>query len=338
MTRILLTGMGAGAAATLLFASVASGVGLSLILFSLAPLPIMIATLGSGPWAGLVAAVSAAAMLGGAFGASFFPAFLTSIGGPAWCLAYLALLGRPAANGGSGQPEWYPPGRLVLWAAVLGAGVTAAALATMGDEATIRRSLKHLLEAALCPVPDGLLPDSQVPDSPVPPGVSAAPPPISCPGDMAATIDRMARMLPSGSAVIAALTQTGNLWLAGVVMRRLGRLPRPWPDLTTLSLPPLAVVPYGASLAGALLPGLPGLIAGLFEATLTMAFTMVGLAVVHAVTRGVKGRTAILWGVYSAVFFLLWPVMTIIGVVETLFGLRERFSGRDPPLPKVKDR
>src|SRR5215469_8989322 len=150
MTQVILIGVGAGATAALLFGSVASGNGFSLILFSLASLPIMIAALGWSHWAGLTAAVAAAAMLGGAFGILFFATFLTSIGAPAWWLGYLALLGRPVANNGAAQMEWYPPGRLVLWAAVLGAAVTASALAALGtDEATIRQELRGALDQIL---------------------------------------------------------------------------------------------------------------------------------------------------------------------------------------------
>src|SRR5215470_11997408 len=120
MIQVVLIGVGAGAAAALLYASVTSGVGFSVILFCLAPLPIMIAALGWSHWAGLVAAVTAATMLSGAFGTVLFGAFLTSIGAPAWWLGYLALLGRPITNGGATHIEWYPTGRLALWAALLG--------------------------------------------------------------------------------------------------------------------------------------------------------------------------------------------------------------------------
>jgi len=95
MMQILLIGLGAGATAALLFASVTSGAILSVFLFYLAPLPIMIAALGWSHWAGLMGAVVAAVLLGGAFGLFFFATFLATIGGPAWWLAYLALLGRP---------------------------------------------------------------------------------------------------------------------------------------------------------------------------------------------------------------------------------------------------
>ena len=46
MTQIVLIGLGAGATAALLFASVASGALVSILLFYLAPLPILIAAMG----------------------------------------------------------------------------------------------------------------------------------------------------------------------------------------------------------------------------------------------------------------------------------------------------
>ncbi|HMA74075.1 MAG TPA: DUF2232 domain-containing protein [Xanthobacteraceae bacterium] len=321
MTQVVLIGIGAGATAALLFASV-TGAGLSVILFYLAPLPIMIVALGWSHWAALVAAVVAAAMLGGTFGIFFFGTFLTSIGVPAWWLGYLALLGRPIAKGGAARMEWYPPGRLVLWAAMLGAAVIVSALATFGDDqATIRNGLKGALEQVLRLQTD-----------------VAADTPLRFPGirDTDGVIDMLAAVLPPAAAVIAATTQTGNLWLAGRVVKLSGRLRRPWPDLTALSFPPLAAASFGALLVGSFLPGLAGLVASLCTATLTVAFAMVGFAVLHTITRHIRGRAAVLSGIYGTVILLIWLVwpvviMALIGVAETLFGLRARISRRGPP-------
>ena len=118
MMQFGLIGIGAGAAAALLFASVTSGAWLSIPLFYLAPLPIMIAGLGWSHWAALTGALTGALALGIAFGPVFFFTFLAGAGLPAWWLAYLAMLARPLGNG-TATLEWYPPGRLVVWAAVL---------------------------------------------------------------------------------------------------------------------------------------------------------------------------------------------------------------------------
>jgi hypothetical protein len=324
MTQVVLIGVGAGAAAALLFASVTSGVGFSVFLFHLAPLPIMIAAIGWNHWAGLVAAVVAAVTLGGIFGMLFLGTFLTSVGAPAWWLGYLALLGRPIANGGATHIEWYPPGRLVLWVAVLGAAAVLAALATFGsDEVTIRNGLKGAIEQVL------RLQTGTPADKPLHfPGIE----------DTDHLVDMLVVVLPPAAAAIAAIAQTGNLWLAGQVVKLSGRLRRPWPDLTALTFPPLAAAFFGALLAGSFLPGLVGLIASLFAATLTVAFATVGFAVLHTITRGMQGRAAMLSGAYGVIALLIWPivVMTLFGVAETLFGLRPRLSKRGPPVaPKT---
>src|SRR6202162_1666522 len=119
MMQFGLIGIGAGAAAALLFASVTSGAWLSIPLFYLAPLPIMIAGLGWSHWTALTAALVGALALGIAFGPVFIFTFLAGAGLPAWWLTYLAMLARPVGNGGATTLEWYPPGRLVAWAAIL---------------------------------------------------------------------------------------------------------------------------------------------------------------------------------------------------------------------------
>ena len=147
MMQLGLIGIGAGAAAALLFASVTSGSWLSIILFYLAPLPIMIAGIGWSHWAALIAALTAALALGLVFGTVFFFAFLAGAGIPAWWLGYFAMLARPAAagaNGGSSAAlEWYPPGRLVVWAAVLAALIVLVAIPNFGTDAESFRAGLH---------------------------------------------------------------------------------------------------------------------------------------------------------------------------------------------------
>jgi Predicted membrane protein (DUF2232) len=319
MTQIVLIGLGAGAAAALLFASVASGVVLSVFLFYLAPLPILIAALGWSHWAGLLAAVVAAICLGLAFGMFFFAAFLSGIGAPAWWLGYLALLGRPAMNGGGSQLEWYPPGRLVLWAAILGAVVVTAGLAGFGgDEQAIHGSLKGALDRMLR-LQAGLAADE----------------PLRFPGvqDADRLLYLFAAALPPVAATVAAIVQTGNLWLAARIVKLSGRLKRTWPDLSAMSFPPYAALLVVIAIAATFLPDLAGLIASLFAATLTLAFAVLGFAVVHAMTRGINGRPAILAGAYGVVAIMGWPVLIValIGLAETLFHLRARAGTRGPP-------
>src|SRR5262249_30668608 len=151
MVQIVLMGLGAAAAAALLFASVASGSVLALPLFYLAPLPILIVGLGWSHWAALIAAAAAAVVLA-VEGALVSLAFLIGIALPGWSLSYLALLARPLPEG----PEWYPVGRLVLWAALISASVVGAALLGMGADAEGLRAMLHeVIEALIAGVARG---------------------------------------------------------------------------------------------------------------------------------------------------------------------------------------
>src|SRR5262249_20332818 len=68
----------------------------------------------------------------------------------AWWLGYLALLARAATNGGGGALEWYPTGRLVLWAAVIGTAIVAPAVPNFGtDQQRLQAALRQTYERTL---------------------------------------------------------------------------------------------------------------------------------------------------------------------------------------------
>jgi len=326
LLQTVLVGLGAGAAAALLFASVTSGVLLSIFLFYLASLPIMIAAQGWSHWAGLVAALTAAACVGTALGFSLSLVFLTGVAAPAWWLGYLCLLGRPVPNGGGDHLEWYPPGRLVLWTAILGALIVTVALASFGgDEQTIRASLRTALDRTF---------RLQF-------GLGAEGPP-RLPGleDPERLIELFAIALPPITAVIATITLAFNLWLAGHIVKLSGRLKRPWPDLSTMSFPPVVAALLPIAGAGALIPDVAGMISILFAATLTIAFTILGFAVLHAVTRGIADtttRVVLLIAAYALIVIFGavygWPalIVPLVGLFETLFHWRDRVARRGPP-------
>src|SRR5437763_1416875 len=107
MIAIVLIGLAAGCASALMFASIISGALISLLLFYLAPLPLMVAALGWGPLAATVGGIGAASGLTAIFGLPYCIAFVLMVALPAWWLGHLVLLGRPtpadvsSANGAS---------------------------------------------------------------------------------------------------------------------------------------------------------------------------------------------------------------------------------------------
>jgi hypothetical protein len=298
MMQILLVGLGAGAAAALLFASVVSGSIAAIFLFYLAPLPILIAALGWSHVAGLIAAASATAAIV-AFSGMFFLA-VPVIAFGAWWLGYLALLARPATNGG-GALEWYPVGRLVLWAAVIGTLIVAAAVPNFGTD-------QQSLQAGLRKTYERILRDQSL-------------------------IDLLVVAVPPAAAVFSTIVNVFNLWLAARVVKISGRLKRPWPDLAALTLPASTAGFLAAAVAGSFLPDLFGVLAGAFAASLLMAFAMLGCAVLHAITRGMSSRALMLAAVYAAAVVLGWPVlaMSILGLAEAAFNIRGRVARRRGP-------
>jgi hypothetical protein len=298
---LVLVGLGAGAAAALLFASVASGSIAAVILFYLAPLPIAIAALGWGHVSGLIAAAVATTVIAVLSGIFFIAVPVIAFG--AWWLGYLALLARPASNGGGGGTlEWYPLGRLVLWAALLGTLVVAAAVPNFGTD-------QESLQAALRKTYERILRDQ-------------------------ALIDILVVAVPPAAAVFSTITNLFNLWLAARIVRISGRLARPWPDLAALSLPPLSAGLLAAAIAGSFLPDLVGVLFGALAASLLMAFAVLGFAVLHAITRGMGSRAIVLAGVYGLTIVFGWPVlaMSLLGLAEIVLNIRGRVARkRGPP-------
>ena len=139
MIAILVIALAAGSASALMFASIVSGALISLVLFYLAPLPLMVAALGWGPLAATIGGITAASGLGLIFGLSYCIAFAITVALPAWWLGHLSLLGRPVPNAASGNGaapaapalEWYPVGRILLWIAGFAILTTIAALLTL---------------------------------------------------------------------------------------------------------------------------------------------------------------------------------------------------------------
>lgn len=308
MRQVILIGIAAGAASALLFISFLVGPVLAKPLFYIAtPLPILIAALGWSHVAGLTAVLSAAAALALIFGNFFFLSFLVTLGLPAWWLGYLALLGRPVANGGAPTLEWYPIGRLLLWAAILSGAIVALGILLVATDAevlrtTFREFFEPLFRAEL------RLPRLLV--------------------------EQPHLVLPPAVAVGTTFLTVVSVWLAARVVKISDRLRRPWPDLSAITLPPSAAPLMVLALAGSfLLTDMARILAMIFAATLLTAFGLLGLAILHTLTRGVNGRGLILGAVYGAIAVFGWPLLlaALLGLADTAMDLRGRAARRGPP-------
>ncbi len=320
MMQIGLMGVGSGAAAALLFASVTSGSYLSIALFYLAPLPLMIAGLGWSHWSALIGAVAGTALLLGLFDAFLSLGFLAAAGTPGWVLTRLAMHARPAPASDAALPgerllDWCPPGALVIAAALLGAGLVLITFPILGlDEASFRASLVRNLSQLL-----------QKETST--PGVN----------DASRMLNILALVLPPATAVVATLLNLINLWLAGSIVTFSSRLGRPWPQLSAMTFPIWLTIVLAAAIGLTFAGGLVAIAAEVVSASLMVAYSVLGFAVMHEITRGFDTRPFVLGGVYVSVAIFGWPLLflCLLGVTETAFGIRARAAAKRAGSPKI---
>jgi hypothetical protein len=322
MIAILVIALAAGSASALMFASIVSGALISLVLFYLAPLPLMVAALGWGPLAATIGGITAASGLGLIFGLPYCIAFAITVALPAWWLGHLALLGRPVPNAASGNGaapvapalEWYPVGRILLWIAGFTILTTIAALLTLGADAeaitgALRRGLLRIL----------------------------GPRDAESAGDVERWVDALVVVAPAAAATVAMMTLVLNLWLAAKITATSGRLHRPWPDLRSAALPPMTLVALSVALAFCFAGGLLALLAQIVATALMMAYAFTGFAVLHTLTLALKSRAFWLSCTYAIVVVFGWPVLAMValGITDAIFGIRQRYlrTRAPPPLP-----
>ncbi|OKO81045.1 DUF2232 domain-containing protein [Bradyrhizobium sp. NAS96.2] len=321
MIGIFTVALAAGAASALMFASITSGAAISIVLFYLAPLPVMVTALGWGPLAAAIGGIAAASALGVIFGLPYCIAFAMMVALPGWWLGHLALLGRPiegaSADNATQQPpalEWYPVGRILLWIAAFAVITTAVALLTLGTDTdtitgTLRRGLLKVLSAG-----EGGQPS----------------------GEIERLVEMLVILAPLAATVIAMITLTLNLWLAGKITQTSGRLNRPWPEFRNTALPAMTLVALLVAAALSFVGGMLALLAQIVTTALVIGYALVGFAVLHTLTLSLNSRGFWLGGIYAVVVMFGWPIVAIfaLGIADAVFGLRQRYlQTRPPPLP-----
>jgi hypothetical protein len=311
MVLQILIALAAGAASALMFVSIISGAAISLVLFYLAPLPLMVAALGWGTASALVGGIAGSLAMGLLLGWPYLAAFALTVALPAYWLCRLALLAKPAGTLPNGAPEleWYPTGRILVWIAGFAALTTITALLSLGSDATtITEALKRGLTRMF--------------------GAGA-----SGNADVGRVVSLLAMVAPAAATMVAMLTLTVNLWLSARITRTSGRLARPWPRLALTELPPMTMAVLALALGLTFTEGLAALFSQIIAAALMMAYALTGFAVLHLITQGTAMRGAWLGTSYAAVIVFGWPllVMTLLGIADVLFGLRRRKLARLGP-------
>jgi hypothetical protein len=312
MANVFSVGIGAGLVSALLIAVVVKATAFALLLFLLAPIPILIVTLGWDHRSGVVAAAVGGLALALALSPLEGSSFALGTALPAWWLGYLALLGRPDAGG---TMEWYPLGRLLAWIAAIAAfTVLGSVLTSFSDYETFQNRWRRAVELLLrrqTNTPEG----SPLPDIG---GVPAS-----------AIIAQAPTIAPIVAGQMLVLTLTFYLWAGAKIVAVSGRLPRPWPFIPATAMPRSTVVMLAAAIVMMNLDGFVRLFGlGVFGALLA-AFSLQGLAALHQLTMGRAGRGALLWVAYLLIVFtqgLLLLPLTLFAVADSAFGIRRRLN------------
>jgi hypothetical protein len=291
----------------LLFVGMSKGELLAMSLSYLAPLPIVIATLG---WGVDIGGIAAAIAIGGV--AAFFEPlsgllFAASVAAPSWLLAALIavpieripLLNRRLPS----QRGYLSIGSIMSVVIAIGALAGIAALATLTlpyasypqGVSTIAGKLLPQFTEALGEeaISGGALPDEM----------------------------NIGEFVTASTVVLLSV----NLYLGARAVQLSQRLPRPWTAVPEgLRLAPA----YGAVfvicvVVGVIASGAPRHIALVGAGLLAAAYALQGFAVAHALSRGLSFRAPLLACIYLACLFAP-PLIVAVGLAESLLSLRAR--------------
>ena len=300
LTAVLLGGLSA-----LLYLSVIVTPG-GVIMASFTQAPLFIAGLSLGLPAALMATAvaSVSVMTAGGLLGGIVHALVNAL--PVLILLNRALLSRRAPDGGV---EWYPPGLLVAWlsglaAVTLGVLLTILAMGQGGMAGSVHRQIDLILPM-FGPNQESLRPLFEI----------------------------VAPILPAIIVAAWMLVTMANGAIAQAITTGMRRALRPALKIAETELPnwlPIAlVIAAGVVLLGR---GLIGTIAANATVILLVPFVVLGLAVVHLATRGVRARGFLLGGLYAVTAILTWPLIVIIalGLIEQGFGLKRRIAAAAP--------
>jgi hypothetical protein len=314
----LLIAVAAGLVSAVVFASATTGpLLIRMVLFLLTPLALFLAGLGLGPLAAAVAGLAGTLLVlvaGTPMGALVFAAAQAI---PVAILIYLAQLNR---SGPDGSVEWYPAGRLIIVAAILAGVFSSLTLMLLGgDIETLRTALREMLQTFVT---------NELPKMPDAPTLG--------PAEIDEATAIALALLPAASAISTMGSLLFNFWLAGRITLASGRLRRPWPDIPAIVYPPLTPLLLAVATGAAFLAGLPGLIAAGFAGPLFLAYVLLGLAVVHYMTRGRPWRPFALWGLYASLFIMntiASLAIALLGLAEAIWPMRRVTPPPKPPPP-----
>jgi hypothetical protein len=248
----------------------------------------------------------------------FFIVFLA----PTFVLVRQALLSRPRETDEKSAPSFvfYPLQKLILLVLSLTGLGTVLAFVSLGGEAGLPQAMADALRQS--------------------PGISSAllsVYEISSPEDYL----RLANFMLIASFASWPLLLLGNAQAAQGILVKLGNNLRPASSYQTLTLPPWLSFGFAALLTlGLVLPGWVATLAVTLAALVMSAYFLLGLAIIHAISRNWRGRGPILATLYFLIFVMAWvsiPV-SLMGLLDARFDFRGLRKRPDKPSNSTGDK
>jgi hypothetical protein len=237
---------------------------------------------------------------------------------PVALLVYLTLLHRRVDEE---HAQWYPIGRVILAACAMAGALVAASFAFLWQDLgqlreVLSKALDPLIEKGLVGLPGGAVLDAAA---------------------KANLVDLGVLLMPGLLVGFWLAMLLFNVWAAAKVADISGQLARPWPDLTAMSYPAGTPMLLALSLGCALiLEGIPRLMALSLSGAFYLAYVLLGLAIIHNLTRGAPWRQPALTALYVllAMASVVTVPLVLLGLVDSFKPFR-RTNGdfADPPPP-----
>jgi hypothetical protein len=291
MSKASLFALAGGVASALLYLLLTTGSPGALVLAYFSQTPLFLVGLGLGFTPAMIACGVALVGLAAATEIATTGLFLALTAAPVVYIVRQSLLSRRAADG---SVEWYPPGLLLGGLTVYGLVLLLAVTVWFGG-AIEEVSLRYL--SRLAQVSGGTL------------------------GPQA---EALARYVPGAVLVSALLMAVANGALAQGALVRMGHALRPSPAWSAVFVPRWLAPVLAIAVAAALLPDEIGVIGANAAVIAALPFMLVGLAVLHSVSRRWPARGLALGLIYVTTIILGWPaiVVAVLGVVDQWLPLR----------------
>jgi len=305
VTRGLLIALIGGLASATFFLAVRTGAPGAIALTYLASVPVLAVGLSQGLLNAIIAATIAVVAIMIGIHATAAGIYIAIAAIPALIVIRQSLFSRPGAT--PEELDWYPIGLILGHLAAYGLIILAiVSVYFLGEEGGLTGKSQRLLEAVFA-------------------RVTAANPQLVIP------VEGIARYLPGLLLSVWLLIAIVNATLAQNVLSRIGHAIRPLPNYRSIELPNWMSIALALAILFSFFSGVIGDFGRNASPLLSTPFFLLGLAVIHTLSRRVSARGPVLFGVYFLLVIVGWlsALVVLLGVLEQWISLRQRFAVPD---------